>query len=107
MILYPPWGDIYFSRRVFMDKRKKTTTKEKALHRIKIIKGHLNSVEKMLEEGSYCVDIVHQSRAVQKALKKMDMLIIESHLQGCVVNQIKSGKHKKTTEELLKLFDYK
>lgn len=90
-----------------MDKRKKTTTKDRALHRIKIIKGHMNSIEKMLEESAYCVDIVHQSRAVQKALKNLDLLIIESHLKGCVVHQIKSGKEKQTTAELLKLFDYK
>lgn len=90
-----------------MDKRKKTTTKDRALHRIKIIKGHLNSIEKMLEKNTYCVDVVHQSRAVQKALKNLDLLIIESHLKGCVVHQIKNGKEKQTTEELLKLFDYK
>ena len=90
-----------------MDKRKKTTTKARALHRIKIIKGHLNSVEKMLEDNAYCVDVVHQSRAVQKALKKLDLLIIEDHLKGCVVHQIQSGQSKKTSDELLRLFDYK
>lgn len=90
-----------------MDKRKKTTTKDRALHRIKIIKGHINSMEKMLEENRYCVDVVHQSRAIQQALKKLDLLIIESHLKGCVVHQIQDGKTKKTTEELLTLFEYK
>ncbi|MCA9386105.1 metal-sensitive transcriptional regulator, partial [Candidatus Dojkabacteria bacterium] len=53
-----------------MDKRVKKTSKDRALHRIRIIQGHLKSVEKMIEEDKYCVDIVHQSRAVQKALKK-------------------------------------
>ncbi len=89
------------------DKRKKTTTKAKALHRIKIIQGHLSSIERMLENGSYCVDIVHQSLAVQKALKKLDSLLIEGHLNTCVVSQIKNGQTTKTTTELLRLFDYK
>ena len=90
-----------------MDKRHKTTTKDRALHRVRIIQGHLNSIEKMLEDNRYCVDIVHQSRAIQQALKKLDILIIESHLKGCVVRQIKDGKEQKTTTELLRLFEYK
>ena len=84
-----------------------TEGKEKALHRIKIIKGHLNSIETMIQEDQYCLDIVHQSRAVQKALKKLDQKIVEDHLNTCVVDQIKSGQEKKTTEELLRLFEYK
>ncbi|OIP80849.1 MAG: transcriptional regulator [Parcubacteria group bacterium CG08_land_8_20_14_0_20_48_21] len=90
-----------------MDKRKKTTTGARALHRIKIIEGHLQSIERMLREHAYCVDVVHQSRAVQKALKQLDLLIIKDHLNGCVVHQIRSGQEKKTTEELLRLFAYK
>ncbi|MCA9379821.1 metal-sensing transcriptional repressor [Candidatus Dojkabacteria bacterium] len=89
------------------DKRFKTTPKDKALHRIKIIQGHLKAVEKMLQDDQYCVDIVHQSRAVQKALKNLDLLLIENHLKTCVVNQIHNHEEKRTTEELLKLFEYK
>lgn len=90
-----------------MDKRRKTTTKARALHRISIIKGHLQAVEKMLQDDKYCVDIIHQSRAVQKALKQLDMLIMENHLQTCVVRQIKDGQMRKSTSELLRLFEYK
>ncbi len=89
------------------DKRFKVTTKDQALHRIKIIQGHLQSIEDMLKSDKYCVDIVHQSRAVQKALKKLDLLIIKEHLNTCVIHQIKNGEEKTTVEELLKLFEYK
>lgn len=90
-----------------MDKRKKTTTRDRALHRIRIIQGHMNKVECMLESGEYCLNIVHQSRAVQKALKELDLLIIENHLKTCVVRQVRSGQEERSTEELLKLFEYK
>lgn len=90
-----------------MDKRKKNTTHDRALHRIRIIQGHLKKIEQMLESQEYCLNIVHQSRAVQKALKKLDLLIIEEHLKNCVVHQIQSGNEKKTIEELLRLFEYK
>ncbi len=90
-----------------MDRRRKTTVKSRALHRIKIIQGHLRSIEKMLGNNTYCIDIVHQSRAVQKALKQLDLLIIEDHLKHCVVNQVHQGQEQKTTKELLKLYEYK
>lgn len=81
--------------------------KARSVHRIKIIQGHLKKIETMLQNDSYCLDVVHQSRAVQSALKKLDLLIIEEHLKTCVVSQIKSGKETTTTEELLKLYEYK
>lgn len=83
------------------------TVKNRAIHRIKIIQGHLKKVEEMLTNDEYCVDIVHQSRAIQSALKKLDLLIIEDHLKTCVIDDIKNGDEKKTADELLTLFEYK
>ncbi|HUV16237.1 MAG TPA: metal-sensing transcriptional repressor [Pelolinea sp.] len=82
-------------------------TKNQKLHRIKIIKGHLEAIERMIENDDYCIDIVHQSLAVQKALKKLDILIMAGHIQGCVVEQAKSGDFKKITEELMAIYQYK
>ena len=90
-----------------MDKRKKKTAKERAVHRIRIIKGHLNKIEQMLLDDAYCVDVVHQSRAVQSALKKIDLLLIENHLKNCHLEHIRSGKTDEATDELLTLFNYK
>ncbi|MCA9386754.1 metal-sensing transcriptional repressor [Candidatus Dojkabacteria bacterium] len=90
-----------------MNHKHNADVKKRAIHRIKIIQGHLKKVEQMLTEDEYCVDIVHQSRAVQSALKKLDLLIIEDHLNTCVIDQIKTGEEDKTTEELLRLFEYK
>lgn len=81
--------------------------KKRAIHRARIIQGHLKKIEKMLHDDEYCLDIVHQSRAVQSALKKLDLLIIEDHLNSCVIDQVKNGEEDRTTQELLKLFEYK
>lgn len=78
--------------------------KEKVLHRIKIIKGHVEAVERMVEKDAYCLDVVHQSRAIQKALKKLDETLISHHLSTCVVDQIKSGKAEKAVAELDAVF---
>ena len=85
----------------------KLTTKDKALHRIRIIKGHVSAVEKMLESGAYCVDVVHQSLAIQKALKQFDKAVMEDHIKNCVVHQAKSGHENKIVEELLSIYNYK
>lgn len=82
-------------------------TKDRALHRLKIVQGHIDSISKMIEDDAYCLDVVHQSRAVQKALHKLDVLLIEDHLSHCVVDQVKSGQEQKTTKELLTLYEYK
>jgi DNA-binding FrmR family transcriptional regulator len=82
-------------------------TKTRAIHRIKIIQGHLKKIQTQLENDEYCLDIVHQSRAVQSALRKLDNLIVENHLNTCVIDQIKNGEESKTAQELLRLFEYK
>ncbi len=79
----------------------------KNLHRIKIIKGHIAAIEKMIEEEKYCIDILHQSLAVQKALKKLDTALMESHISHCVANQAKRGEIQKVVSDLVGIFKYK
>jgi DNA-binding FrmR family transcriptional regulator len=81
--------------------------KKQKLHRIKIIKGHIEAIERMIENDAYCIDVVHQSLAVQKALKKLDMSIMSGHIQSCVIDQAKSGDFKKITDELMAIYQYK
>lgn len=79
-------------------------TQERILHRLKITQGHLKKVHEMVEEDAYCIDVIHQSQAVQSALSEVDSLILENHLKGCVVDHIKRGETKKTVEEIMKVF---
>lgn len=77
---------------------------ERILHRLKIARGHLNTIIKMVEDGEYCIDVIHQSQAVQSALKEADSLTLENHLKTCVVNHIKKGETKTTVLEIMKIF---
>jgi len=81
--------------------------KKKNIHRIKIIKGHLDAIERMIENDAYCIEVLNQSLAVQKALKALDKQIIEGHLNHCVVEQVKKGDSKKIVEDLLGIYRYK
>lgn len=82
-------------------------TQERIVHRLKIAKGHLDRVIKMVEQDQYCVDIIHQSQAIQSALKEIDSLTLENHLKGCVVDHIKKGEIDHTVEEVMKIFKKK
>ncbi len=73
-------------------------------HKLKIIAGQLEGLSKMIADGKYCVDILTQSLSIQKSLQKIDKKILEEHLQGCVVDQMKSGKESKAVEELVKIY---
>ncbi|HLE49498.1 MAG TPA: metal-sensitive transcriptional regulator [Patescibacteria group bacterium] len=75
------------------------------IHRYKIASGHLKKVIKMIEEGVYCVDIVHQSLAVQAALKKADQLVLKNHLETCVSESIKKGEGKKAIAEIMEVLE--
>jgi len=78
--------------------------KENISRRLKIIKGQLNGLEKMVGEDKYCVDILTLSLAIQRAMKEMDQLVMEGHMKTCVQNGISDGKPEKVTKELMDLF---
>ncbi len=84
-----------------------TCKKQKILHRIKIIKGHLGAIEKMIDNDTYCVNILMQSLAVQKALKNLDLEIMEEHLGTCVIEQAQNGEKEKLVKELMGIYKYK
>ena len=82
-------------------------TKSQVLKRLSIAEGHLRKVQKMIEEDAYCPDIIHQSRAVQAALKKVDEIVLHGHLHTCVLKDIHGSKpeREKLVEEIVELFD--
>lgn len=71
------------------------------LHQLKIVRGHLNKVIRMKEDNAYCVDIVHQSIAVQAALRKIDQKILKSHMESCVAEAIRNGRDKEVINEVM------
>lgn len=83
---------------------KTRSPKENVARRLKIIKGHVARIIKMVEDGKYCIDILQQTTAVKNALKKAEEILLINHLNSCVVNALKSGADKKTAEELGRLF---
>lgn len=77
------------------------------IHRLKIARGHLDRVVKMADEGHYCIDLIHQSLAVQAALKKTDQLILKNHMETCVAESIKRGQKDQVIAEVMKVMEKK
>ena len=82
----------------------KQDIKKKAIRRLKILEGQVRGLQKMVESEKYCIDIITQTSAVKKALSGVEDLILENHLSTHVIDQIKSGKSKKSTKEILEVF---
>ena len=81
-----------------------TTSKHRSLHRLKILEGQLRALGRMIEREEYCVNILHQSLAVQNSLKSLDALVLENHLKTCVVKDVKREGGARSVKELLRLF---
>lgn len=79
--------------------------KTDVLKRLNYIEGHLGGVRKMVEDDQYCVDILRQTYAVRKAIEKLEALILENHLHGCVPEGIREGREEAVIEELVQLYN--
>lgn len=69
------------------------------LTRLKRIEGQIRGVQKMIEEGRYCVDILQLLSSVQGAIEKVGDQILRRHLHGCVSHAVRSGSPKKRNEK--------
>ena len=71
------------------------------LDRIKRIEGQLRGIYKMIENETYCDDIINQIEAVRSALASVEIVLLESHIRNCVVDQIVDGDSE-VVDEVLK-----
>lgn len=55
-------------------------SKHQVLHSLKIAKGHVQSIIEQVKDDQGCFEVIHQLRAVEKALHKVDLLLIQNHL---------------------------
>ncbi|HKV86132.1 MAG TPA: metal-sensitive transcriptional regulator [Ktedonobacterales bacterium] len=79
--------------------------KADVLKRLNYIEGHLGGIRKMVEEDKYCVDILRQTYAVRKAIEKLEAVILEDHLHGCVAEGIRDGRDDAVIDELMQLYN--
>ena len=72
----------------------------KLKNRLKRIEGQISGLSRMLEDNRYCGDILIQVAAVESALQSFGYLILQDHLETCVVEEIQKGNAKVVDEAL-------
>jgi DNA-binding FrmR family transcriptional regulator len=76
------------------------------LERLSKIEGQIKGVRRMIEERRYCIDIVSQMKAVEAALKQVQLGVIEKHIHHCVTEAVRSQQPEhleQKVEELVKV----
>lgn len=68
--------------------------KKKLISRINIISGQMNGIKKMIEEDRYCGDILIQLSAIDKSIKSLANLILENHMNTCLIENVKNGEYE-------------
>lgn len=82
--------------------------KEKILARLRSVEGHLRGVLQMVDEDGYCIDVLHQTKAIHAALSKVEGLLLDRHLHHCVTTAVRSEKpqeRERVIAELLDIFE--
>ena len=72
------------------------------------IQGHMGAVARMIDEDAYCIDIIKQTQAIEKALDKLNALLLERHMNHCVTTALRGNKPKereRVIKELLDVFE--
>ena len=72
-----------------------------AIRRLKTAEGHLRGIQRMLEDGAYCIDVISQIQAVQAALNKVSGDILDEHLNSCLITAVR-GDDPAERERVLK-----
>ncbi|MGE5578299.1 MAG: metal-sensitive transcriptional regulator [Syntrophothermus sp.] len=62
------------------------------LLRLRNIRGHIMGIEKMIQEGKSCIDVLTQMVAVRASIEKVAHTLMEEHAQGCLEEGLASGK---------------
>ena len=75
------------------------------MNRLATIEGHLRAVRTMVENDAYCVDVLRQSYAIERAIKKFEAGLLAGHLASCVPTGFREGRDAEMVAELGELFE--
>ncbi len=77
----------------------------KEIHRINRISGQVEGVKRMISDREYCPKIVTQIQAIRAALKALESVVLEKHLQSCVKDAWTTNNEKDANQKLVELME--
>lgn len=78
-----------------------SATKDRLQKRLRRIEGQVRGIEKMVEDDRYCIDVLTQIGAVQAALDKVALGLLDEHARHCVIEGKVTGGPEELTDELM------
>lgn len=84
---------------------KKKTTHGEQVPSLKRIEGQIRGIQRMIEAGEYCVDILTQLHAVIGAMKRVETEVFRKHLEGCVAGAVTSGDTRDARRKVAEVID--
>jgi DNA-binding FrmR family transcriptional regulator len=82
-------------------KRGYSADKEQLLNRLRRVEGQVRGIERMVEEDRYCIDVVTQITAIQAALDKIGLGLLDSHARTCMADPRSAKEADAQVEELM------
>jgi len=83
-------------------------TKKTVNRRLASAAGHIKGIERMVDEDTYCIDVIKQLQAVQAALSKVSTIMLDSHLHSCVTTAIQGddpAERERVLHEVTSVFE--
>lgn len=71
---------------------------KQVIERLSRAEGHLRGIKKMVEEGKECEEVLIQISAVQAALKNLSVIILQDHLDHCIIDAVNAGRGSEAVE---------
>jgi DNA-binding FrmR family transcriptional regulator len=78
-----------------------TATKDQLQTRLRRIEGQVRGIQKMVDEDRYCIDVLTQISAIQAALDKVALGLVDEHVRHCIVGGQAQGNPTDLTDELM------
>lgn len=78
---------------------------EAVINRLARIEGHVRAVKRMVEEDTACPDVLLQIAAVRAALNSVGRIILEDHLQSCMVEAVEKDDYQQALRDLKQSLD--
>ena len=84
----------------------KAEHKKAALNRLKTVRGHLDAVIGMVDDERYCPDTMKQVSALQGSLEKVNRILLQNHVETCVLHAVEEGRSGQVVDELMETLRY-
>ena len=79
--------------------------KQSVLNRLRRIEGQVKGITNMVEDERYCIDILNQTAAIASALRNVENIVMENHLNTCVAEAMRSNDDEVKREKSREVMD--